>query len=412
MRRPKRGLAGAGPLSVLLLELLRAEPSPAGDALDVAEGPGFVVVRGAGAIAETACAPSRISHAALIDVVQQAQRRRALDAPIAVVFTSDTLSCGGLFYVPVANDVRGIGYAHERASEVFDESPDSALEGIAFLNDWPYWESRDEELQRAFKHEIGHRWGARVRASIDDAASADLLGRQLMHWSFFLDTGGSPLEGNAWQAAEGGAFRTLTDGTSADFSMLDLYLMGAASAAEVEPFTLLRPVDPEALAATLDCHEEQLGPASPPERCGSLTLAASATAIAIDDVIRVEGERAPGPVAHQTHDVAVIVLESERAPLTLESCRLLDSALQRQFDAFEQATQGRVSLRNITSFHSDCESVSAAPLLDTPRGCALSARPAPALGWNDPLALALCGASVVATRLRRRARRRSTAASR
>jgi hypothetical protein len=67
-----------------------------------------------------------------------------------------------------------------------------------------------------------------------------------MHWSFFLDTGGSPLEGNAWELA-GHDYRTVTDATSGEFSALDLYLMGAAEAAEVDPMLLLRPLDALAL---------------------------------------------------------------------------------------------------------------------------------------------------------------------
>ena len=65
--------------------------------------------------------------------------------------------------VDVAREPR-IGYGYFYDDELFDLSPGSALEGIAFLNDMTYWESNDEELTRSFLHELGHRWGARVQS--------------------------------------------------------------------------------------------------------------------------------------------------------------------------------------------------------------------------------------------------------
>jgi hypothetical protein len=215
-----------------------------------------------------------------------------------------------------------------------------------------------------------------------------------MHWSFFLDSGASPLEGNAWQPVGDDQFRSATEAASDDFSPLDLYLMGAAEAAEVEPFRLLRPADEAEVTAARDCRDEPLGAASPPARCASLTLHASAARVSIEDVIAVEGERVPAAVARQRHDVAVIVLESERAPLALESCRALDLALERHFARFEAATQGRVSLHNATGFQTDCESVSAPPTLNDVPGCALGAAHARRERAPGVLLLALACTSV------------------
>ena len=46
-------------------------------------------------------------------------------------------------------------------------------------------------------HETGHRWLARLLfRNADRAVSDQLLGRQRAHWSFFMDSDGSVMEGN------------------------------------------------------------------------------------------------------------------------------------------------------------------------------------------------------------------------
>ena len=50
--------------------------------------------------------------------------------------------------------------------------------------------------------EVGHRWSAFVWFRDRDRGgvpSSALLGRDRSHWNFFLETGGSPLEGNEWK---------------------------------------------------------------------------------------------------------------------------------------------------------------------------------------------------------------------
>jgi hypothetical protein len=370
MKARASGHAWLGPLALVLC-LLEAQPSRAAE-LAISEGPGFALVRDARAMAQGACAPGEIGQLSLRDTVQRIQRELALDAELVVVLASAPPSCADLFYVPVANDVLGIGYRHEREDELFDDSPDSALEGIAFLNDWPYWETRPDELARAFKHELGHRWGARVRASIDGEESSELLGRQLKHWSFFMDSGASPLEGNAWQTSDGESFQSQTELASGEFSMLDLYLMGAADPAEVEPSLLLRHVDPGTLAEKRDCRDAPLAASSPPARCESITLDAEPGQVAIEDIIAVEGERVPGAVDRRLLDVAIFVLESERMPLALESCEALQSAMSSNLADFERATRGRLGLRNLTGFQTRCESVIPPPTLNELRGCVLA----------------------------------------
>ena len=58
-------------------------------------------------------------------------------------------------------------------------------------------------------HETGHRWLARLMfRDANRSISDQLLGRQRAHWSFFMDSDGSVMEGNEIEDLGGGAFRT------------------------------------------------------------------------------------------------------------------------------------------------------------------------------------------------------------
>jgi len=61
-----------------------------------------------------------------------------------------------------------------------------------------------------------------------------LLGRDQAHWSFFLDSDASVMEGNDIEDKGGGRFETV--GIAHGFSALDQYGMGLRAAAEVPPF--------------------------------------------------------------------------------------------------------------------------------------------------------------------------------
>ncbi len=336
-----------------------ARPAPD---LALRQAPSFVLAEGVGGAAEAACLPGGFGEDLLAEGVQQVLAAAELDPQIAIVLTSSPLSCGSLFYLPLANDVRGIGYQHEDAREVFDDSADSTLEGIAFLNDWPYWRERPDEFETALLHEVGHRWGARVHAEIDGIDSDELLGRQRKHWSYFAETAGSPLEGNRFEHLGDERYQASTPlGTSA-FSQLDLYLMGLVPPEDVAPFGLLR-----ADAMTLrDCKDALLSEVSPPQFCEPLDFTAERIEVAIEDIIAVEGPREPvADMSVQVVDVAVIVLSSDRdVPMLREDCTALSESLDEHIDAFELATGGRMRLASLTrSSDARCASW---PVMGTP----------------------------------------------
>ena len=305
-------------------------------------GRGFGFGLGAAGSAALACAPPNAARAGLKQAVIDAESALGADAELAVVFSTHALPCASIYYVPLANDARGIGYQHTDAREVFDDTPEQRLEGVAFLNDWPYWQLRLDELESAFNHELGHRWGARVHARLDGVESSALLGRGQDHWSYFLDSQGSPLEGNVWRAAASGRISD-TPTFPAQFSALDRYLMGIATPAEVAPFELL--IEPGASAR--DCNGRVVVPASPPQTCGALELEARAVSVSIQNVIDAEGAREPAPAA-VTRQVGVLplVLSSGDTSWSAAECESLARALEERIAGFEHASAGRLRLVN------------------------------------------------------------------
>lgn len=314
-------------------------------------GPGFAFVPGAAAIAAAACVSQRLSGRALFELVTQVSRQLDVDPELAVVLTTASIGCDELFYVPVENDVRGIGYARSDPRELFDDSPGTRLEGIAFLNDYPYWRRHPDEFRRAFLHELGHRWGARVRAGSGDEAER-LLGRDGEHWSYFLDTGGSPLEGNAWSPLVDGVAAADTPLVPAGFSDFDLYLMGALPAERVEPARLL---DPSALQHARDCLGHPLTEASPPQSCGRLELDGSAELVSIDSVIASEGPREPAPdPSPRSLEVIVLVL-SDSSDFEPRACAELGRSIAVSLADFADATRGRIGLASAVDLGASCE---------------------------------------------------------
>lgn len=319
---------------------------------DVTVGPGFGLVRGVPELAEAGCSPSAVANRALQAIVERAERSLGVDAQLALVLATQPLSCKSLFYIPIANDARGIGYAHLGARDVFDDSPSSALEGIAFLNDWPYWQAHLDEFRSSFEHELGHRWSGRVHAALDGVSSLELLGRTQSHWSYFFDTGGSPLEGNVW-VSDAGAEHTETPRHPSQYSPLDLYLMGAALPEEVPDFTLLRNATlPD---SALDCRGQPLTPASPPQTCDSLAVQAQVATLQLGDVLDVEGARDPAPSTEpRSTSLLVLVLESSDTRFDATDCRDLSAALAVRRADFERATWGRRSLESVLDDAAGC----------------------------------------------------------
>lgn len=145
----------------------------------------------------------------------------------------------------VKNDVRGIGEDQFDATSFFGS--EGALESFVMMGDVKKY-GDDIELANQLggvyspldilMHEIGHRWGVRLRFDDDGEASEGLLGRGQSHWSFCFNSETSYLEGNKWADSDGdGIFEAVI--RRARFNDFDLYSMGLIDPAEVEPSFLI-----------------------------------------------------------------------------------------------------------------------------------------------------------------------------
>ncbi len=189
------------------------------------------------------------------------------------------------FYLGVKNNIQGIGKPLFDYSTLFGSN--GKLQGtidmgnISTLIINPL-NPKFEETLSILAHELMHRWGACVK--FKDAygnISTTLLGKDMSHWSFLLNSYGSVLYGNQWQNNDNGTFTSI--GAQKYYSPLDLYLMGFYDKTQVPPMLLIDnpTIDPQRLPEV------------------GITIDGTSRFVTIDDIIAAEGERIPGPADSQ-----------------------------------------------------------------------------------------------------------------
>jgi hypothetical protein len=152
------------------------------------------------------------------------------------------------FETTVSNRIRGIGL------EIFDQSQAFGSAGrlhslvmMDSLGKYPADPQArvlgENSTVSLIGQEVGHRWLAFLRfRNHDGVESDDLLGRDEAHWSFFMDSDASVMEGNDIEDLGGGRFRTA--GAVSRYSLLDQYAMGLVGESQVRPFFYVEsPID-------------------------------------------------------------------------------------------------------------------------------------------------------------------------
>jgi hypothetical protein len=184
-------------------------------------------------------------------------------------------------------------------------------------------------------HEVGHRWLARLRVrEPGGTASGALLGRGGVHWSFFLDSDASVLEGNDIAPAGRGLFETTA--IARGFSALDLYAMGLAAPEEVAPFFYVAEAD-------------DFRPARPFTAGSSPEVGVSFSGLrrdaTIEDVIAVMGPRVPASgAAPRVLRQAFVLVADAAAPAWPERIATL-ARIRARFEAwYHDATHGRAEV--------------------------------------------------------------------
>lgn len=174
------------------------------------------------------------------------------------IFFNDfvTSDFGGAFYMPIYNEIQGTGMRVHDLRSFFGGQGN--IHGMVSMNVWwscdagewfqdgctdaPPFSTTFRSIHGILGQEVGHRWGAFLTFVDPDkrARSSEILGRDKSHWSYWLNTGGSPMEGNRWIDEGGGNFR-IEHAAFTRYSDFDLYAMGVMDDAEVRPTFLIRP---------------------------------------------------------------------------------------------------------------------------------------------------------------------------
>jgi hypothetical protein len=180
-------------------------------------------------------------------------------------------------------------------------------------------------------HETGHRWLARIHfVNVDRTISDQLLGRQRAHWSFFMDSDGSVMEGNEIEDLGGGTFRTTT--STEKYSRLDQYAMGLVSAAEVPRWFFID--------APIANFGREDGPIS------GVTITGTRRDVLIQDVIDALGPRVPAAAdSPRVHRQAYVFVRRASAVEDPQDLARL-AAIREQFGPFfSRATENRMTVR-------------------------------------------------------------------
>jgi hypothetical protein len=165
-------------------------------------------------------------------------------------------------------------------------APHIGTRSVLWMNHLDYWEAYgDAETRWVFAHEVSHYWLAFPRLP-DAGHRTDLLGRQTAHWSYFVDTPNSPIEGNAWIDNGDGTFTTDIE-QEPRFGPLDLYMMGFIPPEQVPDFFYID-------APSETTKERASGPQHRLDgRLGPETVRGTRVDVSIGQIIAANGVRKP-----------------------------------------------------------------------------------------------------------------------
>lgn len=176
--------------------------------------------------------------------------------------------------------------------------------------------------------EAGHRWLAFLTfRGPGGARSTDLLGRDLAHWSFTFDSDASDEEGNDIRDNGDGSYTTVA--ATERFSLLDQYVMGLVSPAEVPSMFYVA--------------DSGISPGAPP----AVGAAISGRRVDVDlaDIIAAEGPRVPASAAApKAFNMAFIVVSRDGTFPSEASIHQVDTFRSRWEEYFNAATDGHGSV--------------------------------------------------------------------
>ena len=255
-----------------------------------------------------------------------------------VIFTDSTVVSGNTFAYEstVANEIRGLGV------DIYDTSADFGSAGrlrsvvmMDALTKYPASPTEkflgENNTVSVMGQEAGHRWLAFLHfKDVNGKNSTALLGRDKAHWSFFMDTDASVMEGNKIQDLGGGSFKTVD--AVRRYSLLDQYAMGLVAPNQVPDFFYVdAPTNVQPQKEATD--DPEIG----------VTFDGTRRDVKIQDVTSVMGDRIPASSASpRVHKQAFIYLLSATATLDAAQVAKLDGIRKAWVTFFAQATNNRM----------------------------------------------------------------------
>ena len=255
-----------------------------------------------------------------------------------VIWTDTTVVSGDAFAFEstIANEIRGIGVGLFDLSREFGSA--GRLRSFTMMdrlgkypNDPTTRFLGENNTLSVLGQEVGHRWLAYFNF-IDHTGlrSEELVGRDLAHWSFFMDSDASVMEGNDIEDLGGGSFRTA--GAVRRYSRLDQYAMGLLPPAEVPPFFYVQSPVNMSSQKTKD---------SAPQT--GVTFNGTRRDVLIGDVISVHGARVPDAAqSPRVHRQAFLYVVGAGRSVDSGEVAKVDRIRQQWEAFFLQATDGRM----------------------------------------------------------------------
>jgi hypothetical protein len=255
-----------------------------------------------------------------------------------VIWTDTTVVSGDSFAFEstIANEIQGIGVDLFDLSRQFGSAGRlrsfTMMDRLGKYPDDPTTRFLGENnTLSVLGQEVGHRWLAYFNF-VDHTGqqSEELLGRDLAHWSFFMDSDASVMEGNDIEDLGGGSFRTA--GAVRRYSRLDQYAMGLLAPAEVPAFFYVQsPVN----------MSSQKAKDSAPQT--GVTFNGTRRDVLIGDVISVHGARVPAAAqSPRIHRQAFLYVVGAGRSVDSGQVAKVDRIRQQWEAFFLQATDGRM----------------------------------------------------------------------
>jgi hypothetical protein len=292
---------------------------------------------GAGGVGERFAERSELDT---VEVIRKFYRTHADNYDQLIVWTDTPYTRRGTFAFEstVANDVRGIGVPIFDLSREFGSG--GRLRSMAMMDAVAKYPADpatkflgENNTLSILGQEVGHRWMAFVDFLDHTRQRSDaLLGRGLSHWSFFLDSDASVMEGNDIEQQADGSFRTVA--AVQRYSALDQYLMGLIPARDVPPFFYV-----ESPMNTNPVRDRDDAPL-----VGATFVGTRREVRVEQDIVPVHGERIPSaensPKVHRQAFIFMVTAGRTVDPAHIEKI----DRIRREWETFfRQATSGRMT---------------------------------------------------------------------